>query len=173
MSPRRCSPTTAYACCCATNSASPPARPCRASTGVCWARELRHPLRNLLRLRQEVRARDLADEIRMVLPHVLLRVLPELVVVLALDDLATNARDLLHPLIVCGEDLNTKEPLQTQGDTPVHGSAPQCRFSVDAEAVPLRAPAHSTAGRPQRCIFRAPSDPVASKLRKLDEGFTK
>jgi hypothetical protein len=41
----------------------------------------------------------------MVLPHVLLRVLPELVVVLALDDVATNARDLLHPLIVCGQQL--------------------------------------------------------------------
>lgn len=36
----------------------------------------------------------------MVLPHVLLRVLPELVVILALDDAATNARDLLHALIL-------------------------------------------------------------------------
>jgi hypothetical protein len=39
----------------------------------------------------------------MVLPHVLLRVLPELVVVLALDYVATDARDLLHTLIVCGK----------------------------------------------------------------------
>jgi hypothetical protein len=47
----------------------------------------------------------------MVLPHVLLRVLPELVVVLALDDVATDARDLLHALIVSGKDPNTKQPL--------------------------------------------------------------
>jgi hypothetical protein len=38
----------------------------------------------------------------MVLPHVLLRVPPELVVVLALDEVATDARDLLHALIVGG-----------------------------------------------------------------------
>ena len=36
----------------------------------------------------------------MVLPHVLLRVLPELVVVLALHEVATDARDLFHALIV-------------------------------------------------------------------------
>jgi hypothetical protein len=53
-------------------------------------------------LGQEVLARDLADELWMILPDVLLRVLPELVVVLALDELATNTRDLLHPLIVRG-----------------------------------------------------------------------
>jgi hypothetical protein len=111
----------------------------------------------------------------MVLPHVLLRVLPELVVVLALDDVATNARDLLHALIVCGKHLNTKQPLlQTQGDTPVHGRAPQCRFSVDAEAVPLRAPAQlHHESTTERYIFTAPSDRVASRLRKLDEGFAK
>jgi hypothetical protein len=40
----------------------------------------------------------------MVLAHVLLGVLPELVVVLALDDVATYARDLLHTLIVCELD---------------------------------------------------------------------
>jgi hypothetical protein len=44
----------------------------------------------------------------MVLPHVRLRVLPELVVVLALDDAATDARNLLHALIVCEKDLNKK-----------------------------------------------------------------
>jgi hypothetical protein len=38
----------------------------------------------------------------MVLPHVLLRVFPELVVILPLDDAATNARDLLHSIIVGG-----------------------------------------------------------------------
>src|SRR5512132_686415 len=100
MSPRPCSPTTACACCCATSSASPPAPPCRASTRVCWARGLRRRLRNLLRLRKEVRARDLPDEIRMVLPHVLLRGPPDLVVVLPFDDDATDARDLLHALIL-------------------------------------------------------------------------
>ena len=47
----------------------------------------------------------------MVFPNVLLRVLPELVVVLALDDVATDARDLLHALIVCETDLNMKQPL--------------------------------------------------------------
>src|SRR5215207_1563512 len=113
MSPRRCAPTTACACCCATSSASPRARHCKASTGVCWARELRRRLRNLLRLRQQVGARDLADKVRMVLPNVLLRVLPELILVLARDDPATDARDLLHALIVCGKDLNTKQ-LQLQ-----------------------------------------------------------
>jgi hypothetical protein len=71
--------------------------------GVFWARGLRRRPSNLLSLRQQVRARDPADEIRMVLPHVLLRVLPELVVVLALDDVATDAGDLLHALIVCGK----------------------------------------------------------------------
>src|SRR5215211_2067595 len=111
MSPRRCSPTTACACCCATSSASPQARPCRASTGVCWATQLRRRLRNLLRLRQQVRARDLAGEIRMVLPHVLLGVLPKLLVVLALHDAATDARDLLHPFIVRRQDLDTTQPL--------------------------------------------------------------
>jgi len=43
----------------------------------------------------------------MVLPHVLLRLPPELIVVLALDDVATDARDLLHALIICEKDLNT------------------------------------------------------------------
>jgi len=52
-------------------------------------------------LRQEIRARDLAGEIRMVLPQVLLSLLPELVVVVALDDVATDARDLFHALIIC------------------------------------------------------------------------
>jgi hypothetical protein len=37
----------------------------------------------------------------MILSHVLLGVSPELVVVLSLDDAATYARDLLHPVIVC------------------------------------------------------------------------
>src|SRR5688572_1498710 len=129
MSPKRCLPTTACACCCATNSASPRARPCKASTGVCWARGLGRRPRKLLGLRQEVRARDLADEIRVVLPHVLLAVLPELVVVLALDDVATDARDLLHALIVTGK--------------------PEHAATAD--------------------VFTAPSDPVASKLRKLEE----
>jgi hypothetical protein len=36
----------------------------------------------------------------MVLPQMVLRVLPELVVILALDDVATEARDLFHALIV-------------------------------------------------------------------------
>jgi hypothetical protein len=84
-------------------------------------------------LRQEVRPRDLAGKIRVVLPHVLLRLLPELVVVLAFDDVATDAGDLLHAIIVSG-----KRP-----------------------------------GRPQRYIFTAPSDPMVSKLRKLDETFAK
>jgi hypothetical protein len=39
----------------------------------------------------------------MVFPQVLLGVLPELVVVLALDGVATDARDLLHALIVIGK----------------------------------------------------------------------
>src|SRR5215218_2305679 len=103
MSPRRCSPTTACVCCSATSSASPPAQPCSGFTRVCWARGLRRRPRNLLRLRQEVRARDLAGEIRMVLPQMLLRVLPELVVVLALDEVATHAGDLLHAHIVVRE----------------------------------------------------------------------
>jgi hypothetical protein len=42
----------------------------------------------------------------MVLPHMLLRVLPELFVVLALDNVATDARDLLHTLILRWKDLN-------------------------------------------------------------------
>jgi hypothetical protein len=63
-------------------------------------RALRRLLRNLFRLREHVRSRDLADEIRMVLPQVCLRVLPELVVVLAPDYLATHARYLLHRFIV-------------------------------------------------------------------------
>src|SRR5215212_1259999 len=113
MSPRRCSPTTDCACCCGTSSASPPARPCRASTGACWARGLRRRrLRNFLRLRQKVRARDLPDEIRMIFPHVLLRVLPEVVVVLALDDVATDARDLLHALMVSGKGATGSKPLR-------------------------------------------------------------
>jgi hypothetical protein len=44
----------------------------------------------------------------MVLPQVLLGVPPELVVVLALNDAATDAGDLLHALIVCGEESSTK-----------------------------------------------------------------
>jgi len=44
----------------------------------------------------------------MVLPHVALRVSPELVVVLALEDVAADARDLLHLLIVRGKDVNRK-----------------------------------------------------------------
>jgi hypothetical protein len=47
----------------------------------------------------------------MILADVLLRVLPELVVVLAPDELATNTRDLLHPLIVSRTDLNREQPL--------------------------------------------------------------
>src|SRR5215208_4450222 len=103
MSRRRCSPTTACACCCATSSASPLARPCSTFTSVSWARKLRRRPRNLFGLCQEVRARDLAGEIRMVLPQVLLRVLPELLVVLAFDGVATHAGDLLHAHIVVRE----------------------------------------------------------------------
>jgi hypothetical protein len=40
----------------------------------------------------------------MVLPHMRLRALPELVVVLALYDVAADARDLLHTLIVRWKD---------------------------------------------------------------------
>jgi hypothetical protein len=39
----------------------------------------------------------------MVLAYVRLRVLPELVVVLSSDEIATDARDLLHAFIVCGK----------------------------------------------------------------------
>jgi hypothetical protein len=56
-------------------------------------------------LRKEVRARYLADELRMVFQHVLLSVLPELFVVVAPDDLATDTWDLLHALIVRGRKL--------------------------------------------------------------------
>jgi hypothetical protein len=41
----------------------------------------------------------------MVLPHVFLRLPPEVVVVLALDDVAAHARDLLHALIVREESV--------------------------------------------------------------------
>jgi hypothetical protein len=43
---------------------------------------------------------------------VLLRLPPELVVVLALDDVATHAGDLLHSLMVRGTDLNAKQQPQ-------------------------------------------------------------
>ena len=79
----------------------------------------------------------------MVLPQVLLSVLPELIVVVALDDVATDARDLLHALIVCGKDSNTNPNRcsNCKSDTPAHGRGQRCRFRVDAKAVPLRAPA--------------------------------
>ena len=47
----------------------------------------------------------------MVVPNVVLRVLPELILVLARDDPATDARDLLHALIVCGKDVDAKQLL--------------------------------------------------------------
>src|SRR5215210_5657418 len=127
MSPRRCSPTTACACCCATSSASPPARPCKASTGVCWARGLRRRPWNLLRLRKEVRTRDLPDQIRMVLPQVLLGVLPELLVVLAPDGVATHARDLLHRPIVLAGRTRARSSCCSEGDAPALPRASQCR----------------------------------------------
>jgi hypothetical protein len=61
---------------------------------------LRRGPRNLFRLGEQVRPRDLADETRMILADVLLRVLPELIVVVTPDDMATDARDLLHAPIV-------------------------------------------------------------------------
>ena len=45
-------------------------------------------------------ARNLADELRVVGAEVRLRLLPELVVVLAFDDLPAHAIDLLHEIIV-------------------------------------------------------------------------
>jgi hypothetical protein len=45
----------------------------------------------------------------MILANVLLRVLPKLVVVLALDDVATDARYLLHAVIV-GEKGSDERP---------------------------------------------------------------
>jgi hypothetical protein len=46
-----------------------------------------------------------------------LRVLPQLVVVLPLDRVATNARDLLHILIVRRDELNTTQPLLHRSGT--------------------------------------------------------
>ena len=54
----------------------------------------------LLGLREDVLAGDLADQVRVVAAQVLLRLLPKLVVVVALDDLPAHAVDLLHVGIV-------------------------------------------------------------------------
>jgi hypothetical protein len=63
----------------------------------------------------------------MVLAHVLLRVLPELLVVLALDEVATHARDLLHALTLCQKDPNAKQPLLQKAATP--------QFTADGRGV--------------------------------------
>src|SRR6185436_21094928 len=52
---------------------------------------------DLLGLREDVLAQDLPDEIRVIDGQVGLRLLPELVVVFALDDLAAHAVDSLEP----------------------------------------------------------------------------
>ena len=52
---------------------------------------------DLLGLREDVLARNLADEVRVVGGQVRLRLLPELVVVLALDDLPADAVDCFTP----------------------------------------------------------------------------
>jgi hypothetical protein len=78
----------------------------------------------------------------MVLPQVVLPVLPELIVVLALDDVATDARNLLHAVIVFGKEPNPKQPLLQNARR--HSSSRQwaaVSISVDVEAVPLGAPA--------------------------------
>jgi hypothetical protein len=83
----------------------------------------------------------------MVLAQVLLRVLPQLVVVLAPDGVATDARDLLHTFIVR-------------------------RITVYAEAFPRLAPAQLHAETTQSYILTAPSGPVGHRKR-LAERFAK
>lgn len=60
----------------------------------------RRTLLDLFGLRDDVRAGDLADELRVVGAEVRLRLFPELVVVLAFDDLPAHAIDLLHEIIL-------------------------------------------------------------------------
>ena len=64
----------------------------------------------------------------MVLPHVRLRVMPELVVVLALDDVATDARDLFHALIV-----RQKRPPQVTAESHCVASAIGAAVSAAAQ----------------------------------------
>ena len=83
----------------------------------------------------------------MVLSYVLLRVLPQLVVVLALDDTAADARDLLHVLIVggvanpCGEvdERFAKSPAATLA-APIERSSVMATFALIAEHPPNLCP---------------------------------
>ena len=85
------------ACCCAMSSGLSRAAPCSASTDDYWARRLRRsPRPCLLGLRHDVVAEDLPDEVGMIVTHVLLSVLPQLVVVVTLDDQTAHTVDALH-----------------------------------------------------------------------------
>ena len=55
---------------------------------------------DLLGLREDVLARNLADQVGVVGAEVILRLLPELVIVVALDDVSAHAINLLHSCIV-------------------------------------------------------------------------
>lgn len=85
----------------------------------------------------------------MVLPQVLLRLLPELVVVLAPDYLATHAWNLLHRLIVRRND--TAAP-NARHLTSAHGRAPPCRLNVERKPL-LSVPAqlHNEKARRKVC----------------------
>ena len=68
---------------------SRPAPPCRASTGDCWTA----PAAKLLGLREDVLAGHVANQLGVQDAHMALRVPPELVVVVALDDIPAHADD--------------------------------------------------------------------------------
>ena len=85
--PKRSVPTSGYESCSAKSSGSRPAPRCKASTGGCWkARQL-----ELLGLREEVLPRHVANQFGVQDAHMVLRVPPELVVVVALDDIPAYA----------------------------------------------------------------------------------
>lgn len=78
----------------------------------------------------------------MVLAYVLLGVLPELVVVLALDHVATDARNLLHPVIVRANEAKVRQPLAPDARGSVRrtedGAARSCTEDVSTPSGPRR-----------------------------------
>ena len=105
----------------------------------------------------------------MILAKVLLRVPPQLVVVLALDDVATDARDLLHGVIVGrkGRDERPNEagpkpltPPLREKRAPVRKPLLSMQSSASAEASRLRSRESSTRRR-----RAAPPSPRSSRHR--------
>ena len=120
---------------------------------------------DLLRLREDVLARNLADQVRVVGAEVVLRLLPELVIVVALDDVSAHAIDLLHGCIVRGEQ-HLAQPrwacrsdedtgarrMRSRRGRPIPVSASLPHEQTELESSPRRTKGRATASRGMKLL---------------------